>query len=240
VISPELEAKIKDVLSRLMLLAEGSTTSFDAHVSGSKSKSQPPAGVKLDGNPPNRDTSPPYEWWTWRFANAIERGESEMQFLRLYLLAERDYWVNKHHSANRHARRSGELDRRDISDGGLAERESAKRVCEEYQGVSAEEVAYLYEDVSVEWVRKARRMNGRNPNDGKPRPEFLDLDEDDRLKVAAQMHAKGMSANAAANRLHVSKQTLQRYWPPSAKLAEFQAKLAELSSQTTDSTGSIR
>lgn len=214
-IPPELEARIKDVLIRLMMLAEGSTTSFDTHTSQGTLGSIIPLGFREGDAPPKRDTAHPFVYWSWRFARAFQQQASGASFLRLYQLAERDYWVHKYFSASRKARRQGMLDDRDIRDGGLAEREAAKRVVDEYEGVSAGEVAYLFEDCSVEWVKKARRMNGRNPNTGVPQPEFLDLDEEERRRVVAALVARGMGSVKIAERLRVATNTVKKYWPES-------------------------
>jgi hypothetical protein len=67
--------------------------------------------------------------------------------------------------------------------------------------------------VTERWVEKVRRQHGRNPADGRPKSAFLKLDEHGRREKAAIMHADGMSYRAAAKRVGVSKQTMERYWP---------------------------
>lgn len=210
---------IKGVLSRLALLAEGGVSNLDPKTSHGSSESKIPPGVNLAGKPPSRDTSPPFEFWTWRFAEAVKDGNSDFELHRLYLCAERDYWTRKNFSERRKARRSGELTDNDVRDGGLAEREAAKRIVEEYEGIPAVEVAYLYEDTSEHWIKKARREHKRDPHDGSPRSEFLELSEDDRHRVAAEMQAKGMGYRVAADKMRVGRSTMQRYWPTDTKAA---------------------
>lgn len=217
--SPELERMIKDVLSRLALLAEGGTSNLDPKTSHGSSESKIPNGVNLAGKSPNRDTSPPYEFWTWRFAEAVREGDDDFRLHRLYLCAERDYWTRKNFSERRKARRSGGLTDNDIRDGGLAEREAAKRIVEEYEGVPAVEVAYLYEEASEAWIKKARREHKRNPDDGTPRSKFLELDEDGRRRLAAELEAKGMGYRVAADKMRVARNTMQRYWPSGKEVA---------------------
>jgi hypothetical protein len=204
---------IEGVLNRLALLAEGGVSNLDPKTSHGSSESKIPPGVNLAGKPPSRDTSPPFEFWTWRFAEAVKDGNSDFELHRLYLCAERDYWTRKNFSERRKARRSGELTDNDVRDGGLAEREAAKRIVEEYEGIPAVEVAYLYEETSEDWIKKARREHKRNPNDGTPRSAFLDLDEDGRHRAAAEMKAKDMGYKTAADKLCVGRETLRRYWP---------------------------
>ena len=82
----------------------------------------------------------------------------------------------------------------------------------------AVEVA-VHEYASEAWVKKARRMHGRQPHDGRPRAEFLDWDEDRRHREVASLQLRGLGQKKAADRLGVSKDTVQRYWPALAAAA---------------------
>jgi hypothetical protein len=197
-----LEDRIRDVLARLSVLSEVSASSLEPRMSGnSESPSKPPPGVSRGL----------YDYWSERFARLYAEGKSEFEIHRDYLLAERDWAACTMHSPDRMALRSGEATDNDAVNGGAAEAAAADRVIELYEGVPAVEVA-VHEYTTEAWVRKARAQRGRNPTDGRPRPEFLDWDEDRRTREVASL-ASRMGQKKAADRLGVAKSTLQRYWP---------------------------
>lgn len=101
--------------------------------------------------------------------------------------------------------------------GDRAEEAAAERVIELYEGVPAVEVA-VHEYTTEDWVKKARRRLGRDPVDGRPRPPFLDLGEEDRFKEVAKLAAR-MGKKAAAKRLGVDPGTVRRYWPDAEPVA---------------------
>lgn len=215
--TPKLEAKIKDVLARLALLSEASTSNLDPATSHGSPSSKAPAGTATSANlhaprdpdrPPSKDRSL-HDWYSWQFTRAV--GEPQ-RLISLLTLAEREYMERTVFEARRIGLRKGELTENDVRDGGAAEREAAQRVIDCYQGMPAVEVA-IFEYTTEEWVKKARRQLGRQPHDGLPRSEFLDLDEGGRRERAAALHALGLRLTTAAHRLRVDKNTVKRYWP---------------------------
>lgn len=220
----ELETRINDVLSKLAMLAEGATVNLDPATSHGKPESSLPGGLNQDldhsvDDEPDRRTATPFEWWRWRFTEAILREEAELRIWDLCLYAEREYLEQTLPDDHRRRLRSGQLTENDIRDGGVAEREAAKRIVDHYEGKRAAEVA-VWEYTTEAVIKKARRMNGRNPHDGTPRAEFLDLSEDERRQVAIGLKARGMKLTKAADRLRVDKNTLKRYWPADEELEE--------------------
>lgn len=198
------------------MISEAPTSNLDPATSHGATESSPPAGVseKARITPTDPDKPPPkdrslYDWYVWQFARSVSEPQ---RLVGLLLLAEREYMERTVFEARRIGLRKGELTDNDIKDGGSAEREMARRVIEWYEGRSALEVAVL-EYASEAWVRKVRRLAGRNPEDGRKRPEFLDLDDDERRKVAERLHARELRLTTAAHRLGVDKNTLKRYWP---------------------------
>lgn len=214
-----VEEKIRAVLTDLATLSEAPASNFEPRTSHGSSSSKVPNGVSerlnlhdLDRDrPPSKERSL-YDWWTWRFAKAVTDGESEFDLYRLALIAERDYASRRFHSPDRMALRAGQLDDRDATDGGAAERAAAQRVVDLYEGVPAVEVA-VHEYATEAWVKKARRQHGRQPQDGRPRAEFLDWDEDRRVREVATLANRGFGLTKAAQRLGVDKGTVKRYWP---------------------------
>lgn len=211
-----LENRIKEVLTKLATLAEGATVNLDPATSHGKPESELPAGLNVDMSrsvtQPDQRTATPYEWWYWRLSDALIRGESEFRMWNLCLYAERDYLERTIPDDHRRRLRSGELTENDIRDGGVAEREAAKRVIDHYEGVRAAEVA-VWEYTQEAWVKKVRRMAGRNADDGTPRPAFLDMDEDERRRLVASYKAREWRLTKVADRLRVDKNTVKRYWP---------------------------
>jgi hypothetical protein len=215
VIPPELESRIKDVLGKMAMISEAPTSNLDPTTSHGAAEARVPAGVserarigRTDpGRPPSKERSL-HDWFSWQFVRAATEPH---RLIGLILLAERELMERTVFEARRIGLRKGELTDNDIADGGAAEREAAKRVVELYEGVPALEVA-IYEYAEEAWVKKARRQLGRNPHDGRPRPEFLDLDDKGRHEAVARLKAKGMGQVKAARRLGVAKDTVQRYW----------------------------
>lgn len=107
-----------------------------------------------------------------------------------------------------------EIEMTKVADGLLAERAAAERICEWYVGLSAIEVA-IEEGVTEAWVKKARREHGRNPDDGRPLPEFYGWDEKTR-SAKVLLLAETMSQSAAADHLGVDRKSVHRYWPAEA------------------------
>jgi hypothetical protein len=220
-----LEQKIRDVLAQLATVSEAPASSFEPRTSHGSSSSKVPPGTAAatpltaadPDRPPDKERSL-HDWWHWRFTKAIVKGESEFQVYRLCLLAERDYVNRRYHIEDSVRLRSGELTDNDVQDGGAAERSAAERVVDLYEGMPAVEVA-VHEYATEEWVKKARRQHGRDPQSGRPRPEFLDWDEPRRYREVATLHARGMGQKKAADKLGIAKSTLQRYWPAAVAAA---------------------
>lgn len=205
-----LEQKICDVLTRLATLSEAPASNLEPRTSHGAASSKVPAGATLrqdSSAPPSKERSL-HDFYAWHFA---ENAEDPGRLLTFYLLAERDYMTRRYHVPDRMALRSGGLTENDSIDGGAAERAAAERVVDLYEGMAAVEVA-VHEYTSEAWVKKARRMHGRDPHDGRPRAEFLDWDEDRRTREVASL-AERMGQKAAADKLRVSKRTVQKYWP---------------------------
>lgn len=206
-----LEQKISAILGQLATLSEASAASLEPRASTSAPESSIPTGVSLRDRPPSKDRSL-HDWWRWRFTQALTHGESEFEVYRLCLLAERDYINRRYHVENSVRLRSGELTDNDVQDGGTAERAAAQRVVDLYEGMPAVEVA-VHEYATEAWVKKARRQHGRDPQTGRPRPEFLDWPEDRRQREVAALQARGLGKKAAAAKLRVDPGTVRRYWP---------------------------
>lgn len=222
-----VEQKIEAVLTDLATLSEAPASNFEPRTSHGSSSSKVPNGVAErlnlhnvdhgEGREPSKERSL-YDWWIWRFTKALSDGESEFDLYRLALIAERDYASRRFHSPDRMALRAGQLDDRDATDGGAAERAAAARVVDLYEGVSAVEVA-VHEYATEAWVKKARRQLGRRPDDGRPRAAFLDWDEDRRHREVATLANRDIGLTKAAGRLGVDKNTVKRYWPQPAASA---------------------
>ena len=99
-----------------------------------------------------------------------------------------------------------------VADGERADRAAASRIIDLYEGIPAAEVA-VHEYQTEDWVKKARRMHGRNPQDGRPRADFLDWPEDRRHREVVALANRDIGLTKAAQRLGVDKNTVKRYWP---------------------------
>ncbi len=215
-----LEQKIRDVLARLSTLSEAKASNLEPRTSHGASDSRAPAGVaeRRRLQPTDPDRPPPkerslFDFYVWEFAHADPDDRAEL--FNLWLLAERDYHARVLHIPRRVAVRSGEDAKGTIS-GAEAEREAAKRVVELYEGRSAEEAA-VFEYTTVGVIHKARKMHKRNTDDGRPRPPFLDWDEDERrrqielLRKRAKDRNEIMGAKRIAQHFGVALSTVQRY-----------------------------
>jgi DNA-binding CsgD family transcriptional regulator len=210
-----LDDRVRDVLGRLQMLAEGSTSNLDPNkISRTHAESKAPVGATFDSSdrPPEKAHCTLYEWYLWHFADA--EGDDH-RIASLILVAEMDYRDFRFHVAKRVELRSGELTDNDRADGGKAEEKHQKRVVDWYEGVPVLVVALL-EEQRVEWVKKARRLHARNAEDGRPRPEFLAWDDDRRRREITALASNDMGAKRIADKLGVSKQTVQRYLPKEA------------------------
>ena len=214
-----LEHMIRDILGKLQVLADGATQNLDPNrVTENAAKSKPPAGASIRSSDlePKKEHVSLYEFYRWQF----ERHAGDEKMLRtLWMLACDDYEDFRFKADHRIAVRNAEEVENDPHDGGKAERVEAERVIGWYEGKPPLYVAVAENNLGAiateAWVRKVRRQHGRNPEDGKPLPEFLELDDDARRRRVASLAAK-MGKKAAAKRLGVDPTTVRRYWPKSA------------------------
>lgn len=214
-----LDEEIREILRNLQLLANGATQNLDPDKRFSKhADSAAPSGVALrsSAEAPPKDKVSLFEWYRWQF----EHNAADPRMLAVLLdLAKDDYRDFRFKADALIEVRKGERVENDPHDPGAADRAQAERVISWYEGRDPLYVAYRESEhgakVSEEWVRKARRDHGRNEHDGRPdvRSAFLDLDEEDRRRKVASLANRGLSQQKAADRLRVSKFTVQRYWP---------------------------
>jgi hypothetical protein len=100
-----------------------------------------------------------------------------------------------------------------------AEREAAQQVVDLYEGVRAEEAA-VFENVPIQVIYKARKQHQRNPDDGRPRPPFLDWDDKERrrqiglLQQQAKVRGEVLGAKSLAQHFGVAKGTVRPYLEP--------------------------
>jgi hypothetical protein len=204
---------IREILGKLQMLADAPTQNLDPNrVHSSPTKSKPPTGVGRRGDPtkaPRKEDVSLYEWYSWHFAKVKAEGDDD-RLLSLYQLAVVDYTDFRYRADWKVELRKGELDDRDADDPEAAERRAAERVVDWYEGKPAHFVATI-ERVHIAWVRKARRWNDRNPEDGRPLPEFLQWDEGRRKREVEALEALGLRSKAIAAQLGVDKNTVKRY-----------------------------
>lgn len=217
-----LQQEIREILGKLQMLADGDTQNLDPDKRFSKhAESSPPSGVTYhpSGREPKKDHVSLFEWYRWQFDH---HAEDPVKLEVLVDLAKDDYRDFRFRADHRVELRKGELLDNDPRDGGSAEEAQARRIVEWYEGRDPLYVAWtesrMGAKVSEAWVRKARLQCGRNPDDGRPRSEFLSLDEDRRREAVAVQAAKGKGKKAAAKALGVNPDTVRRYWPESAGL----------------------
>lgn len=227
-----LEERIADVLARLSVLPEAPAGGAIARVAPEDlprdarperdrgfnrpspkphHESSIPSGVSLRERDPNQP--PPkerslYDWYRWMFERHATEGG---RLLSLYLLAEREYLERVDRDACEEKAQKGSITAYS-EEGYFVEGVHALRVIEWYEGVHPRDVATA-EGQTESWVRKIRRLHERNPEDGRARAGFLDLDEEGRRAAVAKLAARGMSRQKAADRLGIGKTTATRYWP---------------------------
>lgn len=206
---PKLREAVRKLLIDLALLAEGRAQPIERSHSGKPESAAPAEAMpnRPSDLPPPKDRSL-YAYYLWHF----ERAFSEWRFHMLVLLGRRDYDV--HTKGLGDQRRAGHMhvaSEGDTRNAAKFDREQGDRVVAEYVGVPDYEVAVL-EAVSIAWVRTQREKRRRRPGDGRPKPGFLGLNDDERYHQVQRLKAKGMGQKRVAVKLGVSKQTVQRYW----------------------------
>lgn len=234
-----LQEQIREVLAKLSTLSEANASNLEPRTSGSKSLSRPPAGVssKRALAPTDPDRPPPkerslYDWFCWKFQHADPADHEHLE--KLVQLADVEYKARALHVPRRLALRSGKLDASE-EDGAVelrprayfddserpnpskeTEDAAATRIVEWYEGWSAIEVAFA-ENTTEAWVLKARKQHKRNPDDGRPRPPFLDWDHEERqrqvdlLRGRARSEGREIGAKTIAQHFGVDKNTVKRY-----------------------------
>lgn len=216
-----LEHMIRDILGKLELLADGKTQNLDPDkVMQGHAESSPPGKISLTPSyvEPKKDKVSLFEWYRWQF----ERHRGDERRLRgLIELARDDYEDFRFRADALIEVRRGREEDNDPHDGGAAERAHAARVVDWYEGRSALYVAYRESQmgavVTEAWVRKARSNHRRDPEDGRPLPDFRGWDDERRRAEIASLSNLLPSQEAVANHLGVAKSTVQRYWPREAQ-----------------------
>jgi hypothetical protein len=208
-----LDGRIRDVLGRLEVLAEGATVELDPDKTSHQApESKAPAGVTMRpaDKAPKKHLVSLYEWYSWHFVDARVDGDTE-RMEALYLAAEIDYRAFRFRVAKRVALKSGEMVENDPLDGGASERANAARIVDWYEAVPAATVAMI-EETTEAWVKKARLQHDRDPKTGRPRPEFYGWDDDRRRREVAAL-AVDRGQKAVAQVLGVDRMTVKKYWP---------------------------
>lgn len=99
------------------------------------------------------------------------------------------------------------------------EKAAAQQVVDLYEGVRAEEAA-VFENVPIQVIHKARKQHRRNLDDGRPRPPFLDWDDNERrrqirlLQDQAKFRGEVLGAKALGQHFGVAKGTVRPYLEP--------------------------
>lgn len=215
-----LEGRIADVLARLSTLSEAPSGNLEAHISRSAPEATIPTGATTRHDsfrPPPKERSL-YDWYRWQFDR---HADQPSRLLSLYLLAEREYLLRTCREIAEEAAQRGSIAAYS-EDGALVESVRAKLVIEWYEDVHPRDVATA-EGATEAWVRKVRRQAKLNPDDGRPRPAFLDWPEEERRRKVAACKIEGLGQELTAQRLGVSKRTVQTYWPRDAEPAPIAA-----------------
>jgi hypothetical protein len=210
-----MDALIRDVLARLQMLADGGTINLNPdRVSSSATESSAPEGVTFrpSGEEPRKEHVSLYEFYRWQF----EHHSDDPKMLRtLWMLACDDYEDFRFKADHLIEVRKGEKVENDPKDPGAAERAQAERVVDWYEGrpplYVATRESLMAATVTEGWVRKARRQHGRDPETGRPRPEFYEWDEERRSSEVAALATLGLGAKAIGAKLGVDKNTVKRY-----------------------------
>jgi hypothetical protein len=209
-----LEQKIRDVLARLSTLSEAPAGDLEEQIAHSSPVSAAPGDATLRDLSERalRDRSL-HDWYRDQFA--LNASDAE-RLLSLYLAAEREYFRRTIPELHRRTAEKGSI-LAYSQDGAAVESIAAKQMIEEFEGVHALDVAII-EGKTEAWVIKVRKQHDRRPDDGRPRAEFLDWDDDRRRREVAAL-AANHGQKVAADKLRISKRTLQRYWPTAEPVA---------------------
>jgi hypothetical protein len=210
-----IDALIRDILGKLQMLADGGTINLDPdRVSSSATESSAPAGVTFrpSDEEPKKEHVSLYEFYRWQFAH---HAGNEKMLRTLWMLACDDYEDFRFKADHLIEVRKGEKVENDPKDPGAAERAQAKRVVDWYEGKPPLYVAtregLLGGVVTEKWVRKARLQFDRDPETGRPRPEFYGWDDARRKREVEALEALDLGSVKIAEQLGVATNTVKRY-----------------------------
>lgn len=191
-LDPDIRHRWRKMLAALELVAEGPAMKWEKSIRQSKSSGGPPRGAFRGGR---KDDTPMYWWYRSHLDRAIdEGGPHDPRVLRLLWQAEADLKRTRYRSPVRAAETDSEF---------------AKRVVDRYEGMEAEEAAWVYENVRVAVIHRARRMLGRHPETGYVDDDrkWTDLTDDEKKSVIA----KFSSPHEASAELGINERTARRW-----------------------------
>ena len=184
----------RSILVKLAQISDAPTAKLraDASASPKSAESRIPEGVRLNGTPTNCDSAPSKQFSLWghysyRMTRAAERKDAST-LLKLAACATRDYEVYTRTRPGFHANHEA----------------AVTELLRDCVGVPALEAAW-YLGAPVEWVRRQRIINGRDPEYGEPRDKIDGL-----TTQILSLAEAGKSVRMIAGEVHMSKSAVQR------------------------------
>jgi hypothetical protein len=197
---PELRFEIRTVLGRLETLSDGRAANPERSSRSSETPLGPPEFAGLSQNdcpPPDRSL---FDFFRWRFEQAVRAGASRKRLYFLLWEAEKAYETRTVPPDPDNPRMALILTRAD---------ESAlkRKVCEDYEGEHSYKV-HLDLDLPQGWVERVREEAGREPETGYLRPKWRELTDDDKLALVQRFRQAGKTQEETARWLGVSRRTV--------------------------------
>ena len=195
-----LRQKIRQMLLDLAMLAQAPALHLEPSVSHTKTRSQAPRGV---GEGPDRSL---YEFYELHFRQAADK-QDEVALHKLLWRSEKDLrWFRYGIDQDRLILQKERDEARDL--GLLLEYGEGK-----HAAIVAEQNSW-----PIGWVRVMRERNGRDPDYGRERPRWRELDAETRYEVCERLAEEGLTQAEGAKRLGVAQATVNPFWPKQRRL----------------------
>lgn len=206
----ELRHEIRDILAKMETLSEVRASTVGRSSRSSEKPDGPPGFIGLsEKHCPPEDRSL-YEHFVWRFRHEVAANRSKKRLWFLLWEAQKAYDTRATPPSPDNPRVALVLTRAD-------EKALIGHILEHHEGENAVKVAI---DLSLPegWIKKIREDNNREPDHGRPRPKWRELEDWEKRAIVSSLRENDkMTQKETAAWLGVSSRTVRHYdGPPPA------------------------
>lgn len=202
-----LRSEVRQVLVALELISEAGTIAIGKSSTSSDRPLGPPgfAGIAASQCPPIERSA--WEHYRWRFEEAVREAWAERDVWRLLFEAEREADQRRYHDEADVARRTAlEPHRHEVTEPQIRE------AVLEREGMDSAKVSTDLK-LPAGYIEKVRAEAGRDPDFGRPRPDWHSLTPEQKRQVVHTLAEQGETQKITSRRLGVSLRTVKSYWP---------------------------